>query len=50
MAGVGPRDIDYLGLYDPFTITVLEQREGLGFCEKWRRAALVAMPSLRRQF
>jgi ribosomal protein S19E (S16A) len=34
MAGVGPGDIDYVGLYDSFTITVLEQLEDLGFCEK----------------
>jgi len=47
MAGVGPRDIDYLGLYDSFTITVLEQREGLGFCEKGNGGSLVVSGALR---
>jgi acetyl-CoA C-acetyltransferase len=33
-AGVGRGDIDYVGLYDSFTITVLLALEDLGFCEK----------------
>jgi len=33
-AGVAPTDIDYVGLYDSFTITVLLALEDLGFCEK----------------
>ncbi|HVW43624.1 MAG TPA: thiolase domain-containing protein [Amycolatopsis sp.] len=33
-AGVKPADIDYVGLYDSFTITVLLALEDLGFCEK----------------
>ena len=33
-AGVSPRDIDYVSLYDSFTITVIETIEDLGFCEK----------------
>ncbi|MEV8546467.1 thiolase domain-containing protein [Streptomyces sp. NPDC051572] len=33
-AGVGHGDIDYVGLYDSFTITVLLALEDLGFCEK----------------
>ncbi|UIX29383.1 thiolase domain-containing protein [Streptomyces sp. GQFP] len=33
-AGVGRGDIDYVGIYDSFTITVLLALEDLGFCEK----------------
>lgn len=33
-AGVGPHDIDYVSIYDSFTITVLEAIEDLGFCDK----------------
>jgi acetyl-CoA C-acetyltransferase len=33
-AGVGRSDIDYVGLYDSFTITVLLALEDLGFCAK----------------
>lgn len=33
-AGVSPLDIDYVSLYDSFTITVLMQLEDLGFCAK----------------
>jgi acetyl-CoA C-acetyltransferase len=33
-AGVGPDDVDYVSIYDSFTITVLETIEDLGFCEK----------------
>ena len=34
MAGIKPKDMNVLGLYDSFTITVLIQLEDLGFCEK----------------
>ena len=34
MAGIGPGDVDYLGAYDSFTITLLMQLEDLGFCAK----------------
>jgi len=33
-AGLTPADIQYVSLYDSFTITVLMQLEDLGFCEK----------------
>jgi len=33
-AGLGPDDVDYVGIYDSFTITVLEAIEDLGLCEK----------------
>jgi len=33
-AGVRPQEIDYVGLYDSFTITVLLALEDLGFCAK----------------
>jgi len=47
MAGVGPEDIDYVGLYDSFTITVLEQLEDLGFCEKGKGGLFVESGALR---
>jgi acetyl-CoA C-acetyltransferase len=33
-AGVTPADIDYVSIYDSFTITVVETLEDLGFCDK----------------
>ncbi len=41
-AGVSPSDIKYASLYDSFTITVLEQIEDLGFCERGKGGAFVA--------
>jgi acetyl-CoA C-acetyltransferase len=41
-AGVTPSDIKYASLYDSFTITVLEQIEDLGFCDKGNGGAFVA--------
>jgi acetyl-CoA C-acetyltransferase len=40
-AGVTPADIDYISIYDSFTITVLETIEDLGFCEKGQGGAFV---------
>ncbi len=42
MAGVGPRDVDVLTLYDPFTIVTLMQIEDMGFCKKGEGGAFVA--------
>ncbi|OBB17646.1 acetyl-CoA acetyltransferase [Mycolicibacterium setense] len=47
MAGVAPGDIDYVGLYDSFTITVLMQLEDLGFCKKGDGGPFVASGALR---
>jgi len=41
-AGLTPADIDYVSIYDSFTITVLVTLEDLGFCEKGRGGAFVA--------
>jgi acetyl-CoA C-acetyltransferase len=41
-AGVSPSDIRYASIYDSFTITVLEQLEDLGFCEKGAGGRFVA--------
>ncbi len=41
-AGVSPRDIQYVSLYDSFTITVLLQLEDLGFCAKGAGGAFVS--------
>jgi acetyl-CoA C-acetyltransferase len=39
-------DIDYVSIYDSFTITVLQTIEDLGFCEKGKGGAFVADGSL----
>jgi acetyl-CoA C-acetyltransferase len=41
-AGVKPRDIQYVSIYDSFTITVVMTLEDLGFCEKGRGGRFVA--------
>ena len=41
-AGLKPSDIQYASIYDSFTITVLEQIEDLGFCEKGKGGEFVA--------
>jgi len=42
MARLGPRDIEMAQLYDCFTITVLLELEGLGFCKPGEAGAAVA--------
>ncbi len=41
-AGVKQSDIDYVSIYDSFTITVLETLEDLGFCEKGQGGKFVS--------
>jgi acetyl-CoA C-acetyltransferase len=41
-AGLTPADIQYVSLYDSFTITVLMQLEDLGFCAKGAGGRFVA--------
>jgi acetyl-CoA C-acetyltransferase len=41
-AGVKPADIDYVSIYDSFTITVILQLEDLGFCRKGEGGRFVA--------
>ena len=45
-AGVTQADIDYVSIYDSFTITVVETIEDLGFCKKGQGGAFVADGSL----
>lgn len=40
-AGLKPEDVDYAGIYDSFTITVLETLEDLGFCKKGKGGTFV---------
>lgn len=46
-AGLRPKDIDTIQLYDSFTITVLLMLEGLGFCEKGEGGHLAASGDLK---
>jgi acetyl-CoA C-acetyltransferase len=41
-AGISTADVRYAGIYDSFTITVLETIEDLGFCEKGKGGAFVS--------
>jgi acetyl-CoA acetyltransferase len=41
-AGVGPRDIDVVGVYDAFTINTILFLEDLGFCAKGEGGAFVS--------
>jgi acetyl-CoA C-acetyltransferase len=49
-AGVRPADIDYVSIYDSFTITVLETIEDLGFCEKGKGGTFVLDGALQAPF
>tara|TARA_Y100000588_G_C13952348_1_gene794966 strand:+ start:87 stop:485 length:399 start_codon:yes stop_codon:yes gene_type:complete len=46
-AGVTPSDIDYVSVYDSFTITVLITLEDLGFCERGAGGQFIASGALR---
>lgn len=46
-AGIGPENVDYVSIYDSFTITVLETLEDLGFCRKGAGGEFVADGGLR---
>ena len=45
-AGVKPADIQYVSIYDSFTITVIVQIEDLGFCKKGEGGRFVAEGNL----
>ena len=45
-AGLSPRDIQYASIYDNFTIMVILQLEGLGFCKPGQGGAFVAEGNL----
>jgi acetyl-CoA C-acetyltransferase len=45
-AGVKPADIQYVSIYDSFTITVVMTLEDLGFCEKGQGGRFVAEGNL----
>jgi acetyl-CoA C-acetyltransferase len=49
-AGVTPTDIDYAGIYDSFTITVLLALEDLGFCAKGAGGKFVLDGALQAPF
>jgi acetyl-CoA C-acetyltransferase len=42
MAGIKPSDIKYASIYDSFTITVLQQIEDMGFCERGKGGKFVS--------
>lgn len=46
-AGITPSDIDYVSIYDSFTITVLITLEDLGFCERGRGGRFVSDGNLQ---
>ena len=42
MAGIGPKDVHFVELYDNFTSMVIQQLEDLGFCERGEGGPFVA--------
>lgn len=46
-AGVSQSDIDYVSIYDSFTITVLQTIEDLGFCDKGKGGEFVTDGTLQ---
>ncbi len=46
MAGLRPRDVEVLAVYDPFTIVALMQIEDMGFCRKGEGGPFVEEVSL----
>lgn len=46
-AKLTPKDVDYVSIYDSFTVTVLLSLEDLGFCEKGKGGAFVTDGALR---
>lgn len=34
MAGIGPKDVDFAEIYDPFSFQVIQQIEEMGFCKR----------------
>jgi len=46
-AGLTPDDVDYVSIYDSFTITVLQTLEDLGFCERGQGGSFVEGGTLR---
>lgn len=48
-AGLTPADIDYVSIYDSFTITVLITLEDLGFCAKGEGGGFVSDGALQAQ-
>ena len=49
-ANVEPKDIDYVSIYDSFTITVVQTLEDLGFCEKGQGGRFVQDGTLQAPF
>jgi acetyl-CoA C-acetyltransferase len=49
-AGVDHDDVDYVSIYDSFTITVLQTLEDLGFCEKGRGGEFVEGGTLQAPY
>jgi acetyl-CoA acetyltransferase len=47
MAGLGPKDVDVVQLYDCFTYMVLAQLEDYGFCKKGESGAFARSGALR---